>query len=107
MLEGIEKKFGLPPIREVSALLGGINLKRLDSLLAKVERLSKTSTETLELLRIVQQLDKDGTLARLEHTLTLLPKGKDSADLLHLLKELGPRLDKLTQLADALLKEAL
>lgn len=105
MLEGIEKRFGLPSLREVSALLSGINLKRLDSLLAKLERLSKDSTNAVDLLREIHQMDKDGTLGRLEHVLTLLPKGKDNANLLQLLKELGPRLDKLTQLADALLKE--
>lgn len=113
MLKSLEEKLGLPPLKQSLDLVTGPTGKRLEKLLDRLEALSRdgsTLPQVIRLLEIIKDLDSRGTLARLDDVLKGLPKGKQGealvAQLATLLKELGPRLDKLTHLADALLKDA-
>lgn len=102
----MDEEFGSP--REVIQLLSGDTGKRLDRILSMMIKLSeKGSSDTLALLRMVANLDQSGTLTKLESVLKLLPKGKDGRAMVmevrHLATELGPKLDRLTAIAEAML----
>ena len=111
MLGGIEKRLGFPPLTRVLDLLAGPTGRRVEKLLDRLEALSKDDSlpQVQLLLEQVERMGQSGTLAQLDSILKGLPKGKQGevmmGQLATLLKELGPRLDKLTHLADALLKE--
>ena len=114
MLEALEKKLGLPPLRELTPLVTGSSGKRLERLLGKLEGLSRNGGESIgqaiELLKIVRDLDQSGGLERLENILSLLPKGKQSQELLEALNDIiakyGPKIEKLVDFLEAMAKEA-
>lgn len=104
----LDQEFGSP--REVMALLSGDTGKRLEKILSLMMKLSNNgSGDTVELLKLVKDLAHDGTLEKLEKILMLLPKGKDGRmmvmEIRRLATEMGPKLDKLTAIAGALLGE--
>ena len=111
MLNELEKKFGLPPLRQAMDLAAGPTGKRLDRILDRLVKLNQDGTlpQAIRLLELLRDLDKEGALARLEGVLKSLPKGKQGevlvTQLTTLVKELVPRLDRLSRLADVLLKE--
>jgi len=104
MLDRLEQRLGLPPLREVSDIFTESKLKQLNTLLTKLEKLSRDLQmvkELKELLKIVMDLDNKGTLTRLNlllEELGPLTKGKTAAKLVE-------KLDKLEKLISALLKE--
>jgi uncharacterized phage infection (PIP) family protein YhgE len=107
-----EDKLGLPPLQEVTSLLSGPTGKRVDSLITRLEKLSQDKTaitEVLELLKLIQQMDNAGTLDKLNELLKNIPKGKGGqalvSELRQAITQLAPRLDKLSALASALMKE--
>jgi uncharacterized protein YjgD (DUF1641 family) len=81
-------------------------------LLLRIERISRDSSnlsQVIELLKLVEKMSKDGTLDKLNSILQNIPKGKTGQALITELRkaisEISPRLDKLSALASALLKE--
>ena len=111
-LSEFEEKMGLPSFRQGVDLLAGPTGRRIENILGHVEKLSADPNSvdrimhTMELLKLIQEMDKQGTLARLESLMKALPKGKSGEAMLakmdSMMKELGPRLDKLVKVADAL-----
>ena len=103
---------GLPPIKELAQLLSSENGKRIDRILTRLDNLSKDQssvTEVTRLLELVCELDRTGALARLDSILSHIPKGKGGQALIievrHLVVELGDKIDKISDLASAILKE--
>lgn len=112
LLDEFEKRMGLPPLKEIlgeggdkgrASRLVGL-LRQLNPLMKRLENLSKDShgmANTLELLRLVERLDQQGTLQRLDELLKDLQpllKSKSATALLD-------RLDKLAPVLEGLLKE--
>lgn len=98
---------GIKLLRE---LTGGETGQKLDKLLSRVEHISKDASalpEILELLKLIEQMNKSGALDKLITLLSNLPKGKQGqvlvTELGKVMAELGPRLDKLSALASTLL----
>ena len=107
MLQGIEKRLGLPPLEQALGLVQGPTGKRIESLLGRLERLAKDGSlpQMIALLKMVQEMDKQGTLQRLESVLKLLPTGKSaqsSVALVQLLAQQVPKLDRLIGLLEAM-----
>lgn len=107
-----EERMGLPSLKEVTSLLSGPTGKRIDNLITRLEKLSQdksTIVQVIELLNLIQQMDNAGTLDKLNELLRNLPRGKSGQALVLELRkaiaELGPRLDKLSDLASTLMKE--
>ncbi|MDP2953338.1 MAG: hypothetical protein Q8O76_08505 [Chloroflexota bacterium] len=104
MLHNLEKRVGIPPLKDILFLATGPTGKRLSSILQRLEELTKDARslgQVLELLKLIQEMDKAGTLVRLEAVLKALPKGKQAEALAKTLESLGPRLDKLGALLEA------
>ena len=104
MLDSWEKKLGLPSLKAMTSIAIGPTGKRLSSILQRIEKLSgdaQSLGQVLELLKLIQEMDKAGTLERLETVLKALPKGKQAETLAKTLESLGPRLDKLGALLEA------
>lgn len=104
MLDNIERRLGLPPLREVSDMLTEDKIKQLSSLLTKLEKLSKdmkTIREMTALLQLIKELDSRGTIARVNEllgNLAPLTKGQIAAKLVN-------KLDRLEKLITVLTKE--
>lgn len=110
-LKDLERKFGLPPITEVTTLLSGDNGKKINSILAKLDRLAQNKEalrEAISLLELVQEMGRTGDLERLDSILSNLPKGKSGQAMLtqvrKLISELSEKLDKLSNLATTLME---
>jgi len=103
-LERLEERFGFPPLDDVKKLVTGDTGKRVNLLVARLERMSKDSSGILgavELLKLVRELDQQGTLQRLLDLLKELSpivKGKQAGILIE-------RLGKLETMLQSLLKE--
>jgi len=103
-LEKLEKKFGLPPLKESLDLLTGKKGKSLINLLNRLDELSKDAEgmkQVVELLKLVKEIDEKGTLERL-NTLLInlkpLTQGQTA-------KALVEKLDKMEKLIELLVKE--
>lgn len=97
-MKRLETFLGLPPLETVMSLLQGETGKRADRILGRLERLSKDSQgigQAVELLKLVERLDQQGTLARLLELLKELPKSKDMVPLLERFEKFAPFLEKL------------
>lgn len=110
----VDETFGPPKegIKVLRELTSGETGKQLDKLLARVEKLSKDTSnlpQILELLKVVERLGQEGYLKELNDILKYLPKGQSGhamvTELRKAIEELGPRLDKLSALATALMKK--
>ena len=104
LLTELEKRLGLPPLQQVADLAEGKTGERVERILGRLERLGKNSQglgQALELLRLVKQLDDQGSLQRLEGVLKDLQPLLTSKSLPVLLE----RLEKLAPLLAGLLKE--
>lgn len=110
--EAFDKAFGPPAegIKVLRELTTGETSHKLDKLLSRVERISKDTSaipQVIELLKLIQEMNKSGVLDKLITLLSNLPKGKSGqvlvTELSKVMAELGPRLDKLSSLASVLL----
>jgi len=111
-LKDFEDKVGLPSLTSLVSLVSGESGRRVESVITKLERLSRnhdTIKEATELLRIVQALGATGDLERLDSILRNLPKGKRGqamlADVKELISTLDSKLEKLTSLASTILSK--
>jgi len=104
MLDGIERKLGLPRLREVSDMLTEDKLKQLNSLLTRLEKFSKNLTmlaEFKEILKLLNELEDKGVITRLNLLLEELGpivKSKTATKLVS-------KLDKIEKLVQTLLTE--
>ena len=104
MLDGLEKRLGVPPLKEILSLSTGSVGKRIESILSNLEKLSGDKTtikEVITLLNLVKELDEQGTLGRLLELLKELKpltKGKTAVALVG-------KLDQLEKVIRVLLKE--
>ena len=95
MFRRLEQALGLPDLDKVLPLVQGESGKRVERLLARVERLSKDSAglgQAVELLKLVERLDKEGTLQRLDELLkdlAPLMKSKTAHEMVARLGQLG------------------
>lgn len=101
----VEKTLGLPPLKE--ALQGlrhlaegetGARLDRITARLVKLSTDSQGNAQAMELLRLVERLDQQGSLQRLDEVLRDLQpivRSKGANALLQRLEGLAPLLDKL------------
>lgn len=100
----LEKKFGLPPFKEISNLLTDEKLRQINVFLTKVQALSKEFeklAEAKDILVLIKQLDDQGALERLNTLLQeLSPIVKGKA-----LEKLISKLDSVEKLIDVLTKE--
>ena len=110
----LDESFGSPRegIRLLSEFTSGESGKKLDRLLSKIENISKDSSnipQVIELLKLIQQMNQTGALDKLIKLLGSIPKGKSGeamvTELRKVITEIVPRLDKLSALASALMKE--
>lgn len=103
MLGDIEKKLGLPRLSEVSDLLTEDRMTRMNTLLARLERLSKNPEaikQAMSLLRLIKELDDNGTLTRVNLLLEELgPITRGKA-----LNRLLDKVDKLVKVVEVLMK---
>lgn len=103
-LKELEKRFGLPPLDKGLGMVAGPMGRRLNTLLTRLEKLAQDKEairDVLTLLQLVQELDKAGTLERLNTLLKELgplTKGKTARQFLD-------KLEKFERLAEVLLKE--
>jgi len=69
----IEERVGLPPLEDLKSLSSGQAGKRLDSILARLERLSKEDPEKLreakEFLNLAAELHREGVITDLNQSL--------------------------------------
>lgn len=103
-LKTLEEKLGLPNLKDVTNLAIGPAGKRIDTVLARLEVLSKdtrTLKDAIDLLKLVQELDKAGTLERLIELL----KGLKPLTQGRTAQALVEKLDKMEKLLAILLKE--
>ena len=111
MLKDLEKRLGLPPLRQTVDIMAGPTGKRLDRVTERLVTLSQNGTlqQLNRLLELGQTPQAQATLARLESIMKGLPRGKQAEALLlqliQALQDLGPRLDRLERLASILLKQ--
>ena len=104
ILAELEKRLGLPPLKQVTDMADGKTGERIERILGRLERLSKNSQglgQALELLRLVKQLDDQGALQRLDDLLKDLQPLTTSKGAMALLE----RLEKLAPMVEVLLKE--
>jgi len=93
----LDSTFGPPQegVKVLKELTTGETSRRLDKLLLRVERLSKDSSaipQVIELLKLIQEMNRTGVLDKLITLLQSIPK-------------ISPRLDKLSNLAKVLLEK--
>lgn len=99
-----EERLGLPPLKDMAALLSGPTGKRLESIVNKLNSLHKDTSsikEMVTLLKLVKELDDNGTIERLTELLKEikpLSKSKLGAALLE-------KFDKFEKMLTALLKD--
>lgn len=104
MLDGIERRLGLPRLREVSDMLTEDKLKQLNLLLTRIEKFSKNLTmlaEFKEILKLISELEDKGVITRLNLLLEELGpivKSKTASKLVN-------KLDKMEKLMQELMKE--
>ena len=104
LITELEKRLGLPPLKQVTDMAEGKTGARIDRILGRLERLGKDSQglgQALELLRLVKQLDDQGALQRLDELLKNLQPLTTSKGALALLE----RVEKLAPMLEGLLKE--
>jgi len=69
----VEEKAGLPPLEDLKSLSSGETGKRVDSILGKLERLSREDPEKLkeakEFLQVAAELHREGAIADLNQAL--------------------------------------
>ena len=100
----VEQQYGLPKLESVVGLTTGESGKRLNTLLGRLERLSKDKQSlevAAQLLQKVEGMNSSGSLDKLlelTKELNSLAKGRQGQKLLE-------RLDKLESLVDRFLKE--
>ena len=111
--KAIDEAFGSPKealavMREITS---GERGKQLDSILTRITQLSKNGsmiTEAVKLLELINELGKSGNLARLDSILKSLPQGKTGQTMLtdarKILEGLSDKLEKLTGLAETIMK---
>ena len=72
MFEKIEERFNLPPLKKAFSFLTGPTGKRIEAIIHSLETLSE-DTATIHaithLLELIERMDKDGTLDKLNVTL--------------------------------------
>jgi len=110
----LDSTFGPPQegIKVLKELTTGETSRRLDKLLLRVERISKDTSaipQVIELLKLIQEMNRTGALDKLITLLQSIPKGKSGQTLVVELRkaitEIAPRLDKLSNLAKVLLEK--
>jgi len=103
MLNRIEQKFGLPPLKEFSDLLTEDKVKQLGLLLARAERLAKDKEsiqQVIQLLKLLKELDEKGTITRVSkllEDLSPLTKGQVAAKLVGKLDQLEKLISVLVE----------
>lgn len=110
VLERLEKKVGLPPLRDISKILSGEGGKRIDTILARLERLSNNQealVEARKLMEVIHAMGMTGDLERLDSILKNMPHGRAGATLISSLKDmladLIPKLEKFSALAERIM----
>ena len=104
MLDRLEQRLGLPPLKEMSDMMTDEKIKQLGALLAKLDKLSKDTSaikDMVVLLQLIKELDQQGTLGRLDSLLKELgpiTKGQTAAKLVE-------KLGKIEKTISALMKE--
>lgn len=100
---------GIKVLREFTS---GETSRKLDKLLARIERISKDTSaipQVIELLKLIQEMNETGALDKLITLLQAVPKGKTGqalvVELRKVVEELAPRLDKLSSLAKVLMEK--
>ena len=110
--KALDESFGTPTegIKTIRSILTGDTGKRIDSLLGRIERLSANSEslpQVIELLKLVKELDDNGTLARVETMMKKLPSGRSGAVILTEIRSIADiletKVDKLSDLATKIL----
>lgn len=110
--KAFDDNFGTPTeaLKSFRELVSGESGKRIEDMLTKMENLSKDASNlknVIDLLKIVQELDKSGGLARLDSIMMNIPKGAESKALAGELDKLasvfGPKVDKLITLAETIM----
>ena len=104
MLSGIEKRFGLPPIEKIVALVSGPTGGKVEKLLSRLEKLAgdpEGLKTAICLLEAVERLDRAGTLDRLIKLLQILGPMTKSQNV----KLLIEKFDKMEKILGVLLKE--
>lgn len=106
VLQRLEEKMGLPPLREISSILSGDGGKRIETILTKLERLSDNQEvliQATKLMEMIHAMGKLGELDKLDSILKSLPKGKSGATIVsqvaEILKGLDTKIEKLSTLA--------
>jgi hypothetical protein len=114
----MDDSFGTPRegIKMLSDLMSGESGKRIDSLLSRLENLSKSSADfpkIIEILKLILELEKSGALGRIDSILmnARAPESRNLAremmtEIKDLAKLYSPKLDKLIELADSILKSS-
>mgnify|MGYP001572626677 CR=1 FL=1 len=72
MFEKLEKRFNLPPLEKAFAFLTGPTGKRIESIILSLDKLSKDAStihDVTHLLELIERMDKEGTLDKLNITL--------------------------------------
>ena len=100
----IEQRLGLPKLEDITQLASGDTGKRIDSILSKLERLSRDSEglrNAIELLNLVKDLDQRGSLVKLNE----LVKNLNSLLKSPIARRLSQNIDKVGELVEVLKKE--
>lgn len=109
-----DNTFGPPAegIKILHEFTSGETSRKLDRLLARIERISKDASnipQVIELLKLIQEMNETGALDKLITLLKIIPKGKSGEvmviELRKAITELAPRLDQLSNLAKVLLEK--
>lgn len=108
----LEKKMGLPPLTEMLGLVSGENGKRMNIMLGRLEKLAgnmDSLREAIQLLRLVQELGREGYLKQLDSILEHIPKGKGGEVMISELRQIivifSEKIDKLSKVASQLLSK--
>jgi len=103
-LKKIEEKYGLPSLQGIVNLLSGEQASVLRDILTRAEKLSKQEQmlkDAITLIGLIGEIDRKGTLTRLNETLKLIePMVKDKT----LINKLLNRFDKMEKLLTELAK---
>ena len=105
VMRRLEEALGLPPLHDVLDPVKGARfeklLARVEKLLARLESFSHDSDKAKELLLLVERMDQNGALTRLDILVKdLQPLAKSKA-----LEGLLGRLEKMAPLLEEILKE--
>lgn len=107
-----ERMLGLPSLGEFKEVLSGPMGRQLNTLLGRLEKISQDQeglSETRRLLEYCQQLNRDGTLDKVEAILGKLPQGVTGKntiiELRKLLDDLATKLEKFSSIISLLDKE--